>query len=94
MIPRLTDIQSFSITMVPGRPIHGITSCAPFCGSDPFRGDDEWVINGFSIAVDPLGTWGGGTTGSDSLHYIFSRLNIGQKRNKHNLTWTSDPWMH
>jgi hypothetical protein len=77
----LTSIRSFSVRMVRGRLPRGT-----IVGSDPFRGSDEWKINGFVVGViapmvAPL-----------DARRVFGQYNIDAKLNAGHPAWTSALW--
>jgi hypothetical protein len=91
----LAQIQSFSVQMVPGRAPPGTLR-----GSEPFRGDDQWTLNGLWIGVDPTGRAvaslghgdvlvGGTVTGR--FPRVFSQWNIMAKL-KAGQAWGSAAW--
>jgi hypothetical protein len=87
----LRDIDHFSIEMVAGRRRPGLTS-----GSDPFRGDDQWVLRDFVVSVLPPGVSAPPFAGFPYItayHNIFSQLNMRFKL-KAGRPWTSDTWVH
>jgi hypothetical protein len=87
----LSSVESISVRMTVGRAPHGTLR-----GTDPFRGDDEWVLNGIWVGVDPTGrAWSSPADGprvSALAQRIFSQFNVMAKMNAHRPAWTSSLW--